>query len=265
MEEKLEPVKEWLVDRLKVRVYSNRLEMGAAAAREVADKIKLILSEKETVNMVFAAAPSQAEFLEALSSIPGIDWSRVVAMHMDEYIGLPPGAPQRFGLWLKKYLFDRVRPGRVYYLDAGEGVEEKCKRYSELLQQYPVDITCLGIGENGHIAFNDPPVADFNDPLAVKVVELDERCRQQQVNDGCFATIDEVPARAITLTIPALLASRWIVGIVPGERKREAVYHALNGPIAPSCPASILRQHGGATLYLDAQAASLVFSLQQNL
>jgi len=177
---------------------------------------------------------------------------------MDEYVGLPATAPQRFGLWLKERLFDRVKPGVVYYLDEGEGVKEKCERYAALLAKYPVDITCLGIGENGHIAFNDPAVADFHDPLTVKVVELDARCRQQQVNDGCFAALEQVPTQAITLTVPALMASRWIVGVVPGERKSEAVYQSLAGPITEACPASILRQHDRASLYLDAQAARLL-------
>jgi glucosamine-6-phosphate deaminase len=246
-------------DQLKVRVYRDRRAMGQAAALAAADAIRSVLVEKDTVNIVFAAAQSQTEFLEALCGMPGVDWSRIVALHMDDYIDLPIDAPQGFGLWLKTRVFDTVRPGKVFYMrKEGKTAEQICERYGKLLGQYPIDITCLGIGENGHIAFNDPPVADFADPVPVKIVTLDERCRQQQVNDGEFASLASVPAQAITLTVSALMASRRIIGIVPGTRKSEAVYRTITGAIETACPASVLRCHDNACLYLDEESASLL-------
>ena len=168
--------------------------MGEAAAIAVAAKIKQLLEQKTTVNIVFAAAQSQEDFLAALSEQPGVDWAKVVAMHMDEYHTLPPDAPQRFGLWLQRCFYDKVKPGKVLNMsEKAEGVLEICERYTALLRQHPIDITCLGIGENGHIAFNDPPVLHFQDPQLVKVVVLDQYSRQQQVNDGAFPSLDKVP------------------------------------------------------------------------
>ena len=206
--------------------------------------------------MIFAAAPSQNEFLETLRGAEKIDWKRVTAFHMDEYLGLSADAPQSFRRYLKERLFDRVHPGEVHLI-AGEAPspEEECARYAHLLAEAPIDIVCLGIGENGHLAFNDPPVADFADPKMVKVVELDEACRRQQVHDGCFARFEEVPTHAITLTIPVLLSGGWLYCVVPGPTKREAVEKALTSPISPACPASILRTHARARLYLDRDSA----------
>ncbi len=245
-------------DKLVTKIYRTRGEMGLAAASATAGIIKEVLEKKATVNIVFAAARSQLDFLQALCTMPDIDWSRVVAMHMDDYLGLPADAPQGFGTWLKNRAFSKVQPGKVFYMrECGEDARQLCERYSALLREYPVDITCLGIGENGHIAFNDPP-AVFEDPLSVKVVELDTRCRQQQVNDGEFESIDQVPKQAITLTVPAIMASRWIIGIVPGASKSEAVFNTLNGDITEKCPASILREHANACLYIDEDAARMI-------
>ena len=180
-------------------------------------------------------------------------------MHMDEYHTLPADAPQRFGLWLKKRFFDFVNPGKVLYMSKKEeSAIEVCKSYTAWLREYPVDITCVGIGENGHIAFNDPPVADFNDPELVKVVLLDQYSRQQQVNDGEFSSFDKVPTEAVTLTVPAIMASSWIIGVVHGIRKSEAMKKTVTGKIEESCPATILRRHGDVCLYLDAEAAKLI-------
>lgn len=201
--------------------------------------------------MVFAAAPSQNEFLEALVEDKDIDWSRITAFHMDEYIGLEEDAPQRFSQFLKERLFDLVKPGELHLIQSSNGAEEECRRYAELLNKAPIDIICLGIGENGHIAFNDPPVADFNDPHTMKPVELDDACRQQQVNDGCFPSFDDVPTHALTLTIPTMMSASHLFCIVPGTTKREAVMHTLNGPITTDCPASVLRNHPDCTLYVD--------------
>lgn len=241
-------------DRLKVRIYDSREAMGMAAAADIRAAMQELLAAKERIRMVFAAAPSQNECLEELVRSEGLDWSRVTAFHMDEYIGLPQAAPQRFGTFLSEKLFDRVSPGAVHLLDGLNDPDTECERYGRLLAEAPIDIVVLGIGENGHIAFNDPPVADFDDPALVKPVELDEACRLQQVNDGCFASLADVPKRALTLTIPALMSGTRLFCIVPGARKRHAVGRTLTGDISEACPASILRRHPDCTLYLDRDA-----------
>lgn len=240
---------------MKTLIYSTRTEMGTAAAERVSRRIGQLLKEQETVNMIFAAAPSQHEFLAALLG-ETVDWSRVRGFHMDEYIGLPPYAEQAFGNFLRQRLFDKAPFLSVDYIDGNASdASAECSRYSRLLQRYPPDIVCMGIGENGHIAFNDPPVANFADPLLVKVVELDGSCRRQQVNDGCFSSLQEVPTHAITLTVPALMAGRSIYCMVPGTLKAEAVYNTLKQEIAEAYPATILRRHAKAELFLDEASA----------
>jgi glucosamine-6-phosphate deaminase len=245
------------VDKLQVELYAGREQMGAAAAHAVADRIRVLAAEKGSAVVVFASAPSQNEFLATLSALEDLPWDRVVAFHMDEYLGLPPDSPQGFGYFLQEKLYSQVKPGSVHFLDgqaADPGAE--CRRYASLLAAHPVDIVCAGIGENGHLAFNDPPVANFSDPLQVKVVELDEACRLQQVHDGCFPTFDAVPTHALTLTIPALVAASWIYAIVPGPTKAQAVRDTLWAPVGPHCPATILRQHPQAVLYIDRDSAT---------
>lgn len=246
-------------DLLKVNIYSSREKMGEAAAADVKAAILRALSEKETINMIFAAAPSQNEVLANLANDMEIPWGRVNAFHMDEYIGLDKNAPQGFGNFLRDHIFGIAPFKSVNYIriDAPDA-EAECKRYSTLLRENPVDIVVLGIGENGHIAFNDPPFADFSDSKLVKPVKLDEVCRNQQVNDGCFASIDEVPTHAITLTVPALMSGKELYCIVPAKTKANAVYAAVNGEISEICPASVLRTHKNATLYLDPDSASLL-------
>jgi glucosamine-6-phosphate deaminase len=251
------PVATRRVDLLDVRVCADRAVLGEAAAAEAAAAMRAAQAERGRVRVAFAAAPSQIEFLAALAATPGLDWSRVTAFQLDDYVGLPRDAPQRFARFLREHLFDRVRPGKVQAIGAAQDATDagaECRRYAALLAAGPLDLVCLGIGENGHLAFNDPPVADFTDPEAVKLVELDEACRRQQVNDGCFSALDRVPTHAITLTIPTLLGGRRLVCVVPGPSKREAVRLALTGPIATICPASILRTHPACTLYLDWQS-----------
>lgn len=248
-------VKEETVDALGARVYADRAAMGAAAARDVAATMRDLLATRGRVRMIFAAAPSQNEFLAALSDAPGLDWSRVTAFHMDEYLGLSPDAPQRFGNFLRAHLFDRVHPGIVHFIDSTNETAAECARYGALLRAEPIDVVCLGIGENGHIAFNDPPVADFDDPEAIKPVELAMPCKRQQVNDRCFATIGDVPSHALTLTIPMLLSGAHLSCVVPGSAKRQAVHDTLRGPITTTCPASILRRHPACVLYLDRDSA----------
>lgn len=244
-------VVEKTVDRLTVKVYADRRALGAAAGADVAARIRQLQAEGRNLRMIFAAAPSQNDMLETLVAARGIDWSRVTAFHMDEYIGLAADAPQRFGTYLRQHIFDRVKPGRVHLIDSGNSIDDECRRYGALLREAPIDIVCLGIGENGHIAFNDPPVADFADSQTIKPVPLDDACRQQQVNDGCFPSFAAVPTHAVTLTIPTLLAGAHLFCSVPGATKRQAVQRTLNGPISTECPSTILRRHGNCTLYTD--------------
>lgn len=204
--------------------------------------------------MIFAAAPSQGDMLDALVAEPGIDWSRVTAFHMDEYIGLSPQAPERFAHWLDERVFSRLPFGRVERIVPEPDPQAQARAYALMLAEAPIDIVCLGVGLNGHIAFNDPPVADFNDPLNVKIVELDAVCRQQQVDDKCFARFEDVPELAITLTIPCLLRAEALYCVVPGRLKRNAVKAMLEGPIDTACPASILRLQPHCRLYLDKES-----------
>ena len=240
------------VDTLTVRLSETRPQMGSDAATIAAGRLRQLLSQKDSLNIVFAAAPSQNEFLDALSKEKSIDWQRVRAFHMDEYTGLPEHAPQRFGNYLKSHFFDRVPLREVHFLQGyADDAEAECRRYAELLIRYSVDIVFMGIGENTHIAFNDPHVARFNDPRMVKVVELDQACRQQQVNDGCFSQLEEVPAHALTLTIPALMKADYIFCIVPGKTKTQAIYHTLKSEISEKYPSTILRTHPSAVLFID--------------
>ena len=246
-------------DLLTVNVYETRDEMGKAAAKDIKECILSLLKTKETINMIFAAAPSQNEVLYALATDKEIPWNRVNAFHMDEYIGLSADAPQGFGNFLKEHIFGLADFKSVSYIDiTASDAEKECKRYAELLAKYPTDIVVMGIGENGHIAFNDPPVADFNDKKAVKPVELDEICRNQQVNDGCFAKIDDVPKTAITLTVPTLFAGDHLFCIVPAKTKAKAVRATLHDDINEKCPATVLRRHKSAILYLDGDSSSLL-------
>jgi len=248
-------MREFKADLLTVRVFESRAEMGEAAAEACAGAMAEALKKKDEINMIFAAAPSQNEFLAALRAA---DFSRVNAFHMDEYVGLPHAAPQRFAAFLLGALFGRVKMKSVNLMDSEADAEAECARYSALLVAHPCDVMCMGVGENGHIAFNDPHAADFSDPRAVKVVELDEVCRMQQVHDGCFVKLENVPRRAMTLTVPTLVAPEVIFCVVPAKTKAAAVRAMLAGPVSEACPASILRTRPGATLWLDADSASLL-------
>jgi glucosamine-6-phosphate deaminase len=252
-------IKEIKADSLAVKIYPGRAEMGNAAAGMVINRITRLLKEQDFVNMIFAAAPSQNEFLKALVENSDIDWTRINAFHMDEYIGLPENHPALFSSFLREKIFGHVPFYTVNYFNGNApDAQEECRRYTALLLQFPADIACMGIGENGHIAFNDPHVADFNDPMRVKIVDLDLECRQQQVNDGCFPGLNEVPTHAITLTIPALMAGKYIYSMVPGKNKAKAVQHTLLSEINEQCPASILRRHSNAVLFLDEDSSSLI-------
>lgn len=245
-------------DLLKIEVSRTREEMGAAAAEEAAAYMNEILSGKEEINVVFAAAPSQSDFLAALSK-KDIPWDRVNAWHMDEYVGLGKDAPQRFGMFLDRHIFGIVPFRSVHYLfKEGASAEEMCAEYADALKAVHIDIVFMGIGENGHIAFNDPHVARFDDPEAVKIVGLDDSCREQQVHDGCFPNFDAVPTHALTLTIPVMMSADRIFNIVPTAFKANAVKAAVDGPVSETCPASVLRRHRNATLYLDTDSAKYI-------
>ena len=246
-------------DELNVYVYESRPKMGAAAAAVVAGEIRGLIEARGRAVGIFASAPSQNEFLAALVEAPGVDWSRVVGFHLDEYLGMDDRAPQSFRRFLIDRLVSKVAVSEFHGLrgDTEDGAFET-KRYSELLAANPPDFAVLGIGENGHLAFIDPPFCNFNDPQSVKVVELDEVCRAQQVNDGAFATIDDVPRHALSLTIPTIMARPRLFAIVPGPAKREAIKSTIEGPVATTCPASILRRHPDAHLFIDRESASLL-------
>lgn len=252
-------MKELKVDKLAVKIFETRKEMGEVSAKEIKERIVALLKEKDQINMIFAAAPSQNEVLFSLVNDKDIEWNRINAFHMDEYIGLSKDAPQGFGNFLKEHIFDLVPFKSVNLIDiSATNPELESARYGKLLEENPTDIVVMGIGENGHIAFNDPPVANFKDDKKVKPVKLDEICRNQQVNDGCFKSINDVPTHALTLTVPTLVSAPYLFCIVPAKTKANAVKETLNGSIDEHCPASILRLQDNAVLYLDKDSASLL-------
>lgn len=249
-------MKETTKEHLRIKIFESKEELGRMAALEVTARIHAVEQEKGFVNLLLATGASQFEFLKHLQLQP-IDWKKITVFHLDEYKGMPISHPASFRKYLNDRILENTRPRKVYYLQGdAPDIEAEAERYAELLKTHPVDIACIGIGENGHLAFNDPPVANFNDPLLVKVVELDEACRRQQLGEGWFATMDEVPTHALSLTIPAIMNCKCISCVVPDYRKADAIYNALNAGINTECPASILRTHKDAVLYLDTGSAS---------
>ena len=245
------------VNRLDVSVYEDRKKMGEAAAEEFHKAVVKKLGEKNVVNVVFAAAPSQSDFLEALRIYKDIEWDRINVFHMDEYVGISIEQEQSFARFVKTYVADMFNVRSFHALNGKNyDIEAECERYAKLLEENKIDIVCCGIGENGHIAFNDPGEADFFDSKVVKVVELDEVCRKQQVNDGCFKTLNDVPKQAMTLTIPALLRADQLICIVPCLTKAKAVRATLKEEISVDCPASIMRIHKNASLFCDKNSVS---------
>jgi glucosamine-6-phosphate deaminase len=242
---------------MNVHIANNRQEMGQQAAADIAKVIRTMQQSKAHLRMIFAAAPSQSEMLSALRLETGIDWQRITAFHMDEYIGLAPDAPQRFGNWLRNEFFDCVPLSSYHLINPGTDPEATCRDYANKLAEAPIDFVLLGIGANAHIAFNDPP-ADLDDPLAVKVVELDEICRQQQVDDECFLTLNDVPRKAITLTVPSILRGEQLFCSIPGKNKAAAVRDMMESPVSGQVPASALKNHPRCTVYLDLDSSSLL-------
>jgi glucosamine-6-phosphate deaminase len=245
-------VRSFVAGQLPVRVHASGAELAADAATLAAETIASAVAARGHANVMFATGNSQLAFLDALTGRGDVDWPAVVGFHMDEYVGLPADHPASFRRYLQERLVAPTRLGAFHPVvgDAPDP-EAECDRYARLLADHPLDLCCLGIGENGHLAFNDPPVADFDDPRDVKVVALDDACRRQQVGEGHFATVADVPARAITVTIPALLRAGRVLAIVPEARKHDPVRAALTGPISTACPASILRRQAHAVLLLD--------------
>lgn len=243
-----------------ISIYTTRAEAGMAAAAHVNELLGSILSKQREARVIFACAPSQNEFLAALTGPlkHAVDWKRVVAFHMDEYLGLDAQHPASFRHYLHTHFLSRVEVGTFHPIRGEVAPREECARYTALIDEAPIDLVCMGIGENGHLAFNDPPVAHFEDPARVKVVELDAMCRQQQVNDGCFPALQDVPLHALTLTLPVFRAARHLSVVVPGPRKAAAVAAACGGPVSTACPASLIQCREDVRLFLDAESAALL-------
>ncbi len=252
---------------MEVRVFANRAEMGAAAAADVAEAMRQVAREQGEVTMCFAAAPSQDDFLEVLSTIPDLPWDEVIAFHLDEYIDLPRGHKNTFEVYLNDHLFNTVNPATVHFMaDMLGSAEEKCRHYGQLLNEAGgIDIACIGIGENGHIAFNEPGAEFFSDNLT-EIITVDETSVRQQYRDykddpdpeKRYVSLEEVPRRAITMTIPAICAARRIFCIVPALPKANAVKATLEGPVTEQCPATALRTHPATIMYLDTDSAQLL-------
>jgi glucosamine-6-phosphate deaminase len=244
-----------------VRIFQKKADLGDAAAAAGGVILREAIGGRGLARIVIGTGPSQNETIASLVRRTDIDWNRVEVFHMDEYAGMPDTHPASFRRWLKEHLADLVRPGRVHYLrgDAPD-LDAECRRYGDLLLAAPLDISFLGFGENGHIAFNDPAVADFHDPVAVKRVLLDERCRLQQVGEGHFPDLASVPPEAATVTCPVLVSAAHLICSVPDRRKAEAVRNAIEGPLAESCPASLVMTHPRCAIFLDTESASLLTS-----
>jgi len=218
-----------------------------------------VFLERGVARAMFATGNSQLAFVRMLvEETAGVPWADTVVFHMDEYVGVGPDHPAGFQHWIRRRIVEPARPRAAYYVEGLGDATAECSRYAGLLRAHPLDLCCLGIGENGHLAFNDPHVADFADVRKVKVVELDAACRRQQVGEGHFASDDDVPDLAMTVTIPALLAATRVLAVVPEARKAEAVRASLEGPVSRSCPASILQRAPHATVFLDADSARLL-------
>jgi glucosamine-6-phosphate deaminase len=247
------------VDGVTVQVQADLAAMARAAADEALAVMRRAVDARGVAHVMFATGNSQLAFIQALvHETEGVPWADTVVFHMDEYVGVGPDHPAGFQRYIRERIVEPARPGAAYYVEGLGDPEAECRRYAGLLRQHPLDLCCLGIGENGHLAFNDPPVADFADPLDVKVVELEAACRRQQVNEGHFPGLDDVPTHAITVTIPALLRAGRVLAIVPEARKAEPVAAALTGPITTACPASALRTIPQAIVYLEPDSARLL-------
>jgi glucosamine-6-phosphate deaminase len=255
----IEPSKSFYVDHLLVEVYASEMEMSESVAKITHQYLQNLLDKQDTVAILLATGNSQIRFLEALIALEGIDWSRIILFHLDEYLGITSDHPASFRRYLRERVEEKVCPQQFYYI-AGDTLQPiaECDRYTRLLENQPIDLCFLGIGENGHLAFNDPAVADFQDPAKVKLVKLDHVNRQQQVNTAYFANLADVPQYAFTVTISMICTAKKIICLAPATRKAQVVKTLLTGNITTNCPASILRQQPQATLFLDVNSASLL-------
>lgn len=252
------PVREIVYDQLAVGVYPDNAALGQAAAEAAATIIRRAIAERGGANLILATGNSQLTFLHSLRALPGIHWRAVNVFHMDEYLDLSPDHPSSFSRFLRRHFLDSVPVGAFYPVPGrANDVDAACRGYGLLLRAHPADLCCLGIGENGHLAFNDPP-ADFEEERAYIMVELDEACRRQQLGEGWFSSLEEVPRRAISMSIRQIMRSRAIVCTVPDRRKARAVRECFAGEVTPAHPASILRRHERAYAFLDADASSLL-------
>lgn len=252
------PQRQFAAGQIDVQIYADKQTLGQAAANFVVGQVSHALQQRGAARVIFATGASQYEFLAALLAHTGIDWSQVIAFHLDEYLGLPDSHPASFRKYLRERLFDHLPFGAVHLLNGTAGdAGAECARYAALLAESPIDLACIGIGENAHLAFNDPP-ADFGTDALVHVVTLDEACRRQQVGEGHFPTMNDVPGQALSLSIPAILQAKTISCVVPDRRKAEAVHCALRGPLTPDCPASALRNHADTHLFLDVESAAML-------
>lgn len=254
----VQPIRSFQVDRMPVHVFESNAALGQRAADDLAGLIRRAVAEKGEAALILATGNSQLSLMQALRVKSDLPWDRVVIFHMDEYLGMSDRHPASFARYIREKLVDHVRP-RAFYPLRGDApdVQAELERYRALLAAHPADVCVLGIGENGHLAFNDPP-ADFETDAVIHIVNLDERCRRQQVGEGHFPTLADVPTQAISLTIPALLSAKRLLCVVPEARKAPAVRAALYGPLTPDCPASILRTQSHVTLYLDVESAAMV-------
>lgn len=253
----VKPAKTLKADKLSVEVYHSDTDLGQAAANFTVKALEKILAEQEQANFLSGTGASQFKYYEALVKSEGVDWSKVTCFHLDEYLDMTMEHPASFRKFMQERFWDIVQP-KAYHMLGGdaEDIGTEVARYEQLLRDHPIDLAVIGVGENGHIAFNDPPVADFNDPQLVKVVELEKACRKQQMGEGWFPTLENVPTKALSLTIPAMMGAKVLGVVVPDARKANAIHNALYGPVGTACPASVLRTHKKATLFLDGPSAS---------
>ena len=252
------------VGNLNIEVYPDAKLAGQAAAERAAMTLRqLAVGSTGDIGVIFATGASQIPTLEALTALHDLPWKRVIGFHMDEYEGMSPDHPASFRRYMRERLTGRVSMKEFHEIDGTGNLEELCRSYADSLDAANPQLCLLGIGENGHLAFNDPPVADFHDPLRMKVVELDDACKQQQFAEGWFARFEEVPGRAVTLTIPTLMRVPRLIASVPGPRKAHIVYRSLTEPITTACPATLLRTHPDCTVYLDRESASELNNLSR--
>jgi glucosamine-6-phosphate deaminase len=243
---------------VNIRIFDTGDALARAAAADAATIVRAALDARGEARVIAATGASQLAFLAALQCEPHVDWSRVSFFHLDEYVGLPANHPASFRKYLQERIVEPLHPRHFEFVDgSGPDPERECERLERLIREKPIDLACVGIGENGHLAFNDPP-ADFTTPRAYLVVELDAACRRQQVGEGWFASVDDVPRRAISMSVPQILQARDIIAVVPDARKAQAVHDCVDEGISPLHPASALQQHPRTTLYLDRASAALL-------